>query len=489
MFVSRVTLFMMSFVRSISHFGTAVMLVLCLNASCAEGQNLKTNNPLINSAFRLAVWTVDHNTHNGLIHAGGGYGGEWTRDCAINCWNAVSLLRPQVAEQSLWSVTEDSLRIGHQYWDKILWVIAAHNHYLVTLDTHFLRQAYRCSALTMSELETQCFDTAYGLFTGPAVFQDGIAGYDEPIYDPALWDDSYVLHHPNSSTIKCLSTNAVYLEAYRRLALMSQTLGENPSIAKAYLRKASALRRNIRRHLYLPEEHKTYYLIDHLGHPHPYQEGMGLALSLLTDIFSPREVASLIANTYITAHGIPCVYPSFPRNTPDKPGRHNLMIWPHINMLYASGCAENGRWEPFFFELENLADLAINRGHGDFYEIYTIEGEPSGGWQCGALWDKKEHQTWCATGYLRLILNHIFGLTPTPDGLLISPHGLQDGAQATLTGIPYHQATLTLTLQGSGSRIKSCQLNGTSLRPTTRTSILIPPTAQGPLTLDIHLSN
>ena len=182
-------------------------LSLCLGL---QAQTVRTNNPMLDSAFSLAVWTIDHNTHNGIIEAGAGYGGEWTRDASINCWNAMSLLRPDVAEHTLWSVTEDSLRIGHQYWDKILWVMAAWNHYLVTNDTAFLRKAYACASLTMKELEAQCFDAKYGLFMGPAVFQDGIEAYPEPVFSPLKWDRSFVLDHPHSDSIRCLSTNVAY---------------------------------------------------------------------------------------------------------------------------------------------------------------------------------------------------------------------------------------------------------------------------------------
>ena len=50
------------------------------------------------NVFDLAVWTVDNNTDGLLLKAGADYGGEWTRDISINSWNAVSLLRPAVAE-------------------------------------------------------------------------------------------------------------------------------------------------------------------------------------------------------------------------------------------------------------------------------------------------------------------------------------------------------------------------------------------------------
>ena len=422
-------------------------------------QEMHSGDALLDSAFKLAVLTIDHNTHDGMIEAGAGYGGEWTRDCAINCWNAVSLLRPDVAEKSLWSVTNDSVTIGHQYWDRIIWTIGAYNHYLVTGDMFFLTKAYDCCRNTMMELETQCFDSVSGLFMGPAVFQDGIAAYDEPVYDPTKWDDSYVLHHPHSDSIKCLSTNLLYMESYCLLAKMSEMFGLTED-SESYYESSHLLEIRIMETFYRPEEHKFYYLIDHLGHPHDYQEGMGLAFALLFDILESEEAEKLVENASITEYGIASVSPSFPRNTPEKPGRHNLMIWPHVNALYASGCSHYGLLEPFYFELENMADLAMNHSGGDFCEIYTIEGEPSGGYQCGALWDVKHHQTWCATGFIRLIVNHVFGLDFTDWGLDFHPTGMKDGSECRLRGIHYRNMNLTVIVKGRGEEMKSFKING-----------------------------
>ncbi len=92
---------------------------LCLFSLCvsinAFSQELISDNPEVTDAFRLAVQTVDINTRRGILAAGGDYGGEWTRDIAINSWNGISLLRPAVAERSLWSVTLNRDTIGHQY--------------------------------------------------------------------------------------------------------------------------------------------------------------------------------------------------------------------------------------------------------------------------------------------------------------------------------------------------------------------------------------
>lgn len=428
-----------------------LILATMLLCTAMQAQTLRTHNPMLDSAFSLAVWTIDHNTHNGILEAGGGYGGEWTRDASINCWNAASLLRPQVAENSLWSVTEDSVRIGHQYWDKILWTIAAWHHYQTTADTTFLRKAYTCASLTMKELETLCYDAAYGLFMGPAVFQDGIEAYPEPVFDPGKWDDSYVLHHPHSDSIRCLSTNVVYALAYMALSDMELELGMKSG---ENYRRSMELSRRVRQQFYDEKHHRFCYLIDHKGQRHPYQEGLGVSLALLDhDVLGiDGEPQKMVKRLKLTRYGIPSVSPSFPRNSKEKPGRHNMMIWPHINAFYAVGCAENDIWDEFYRELENMARLAMVNGEGDFYEIYTIDGEPSGGWQCRALWDKKEHQTWCATGYLRMWIDEVFGLSFFRDQLTLLPVGMKDGSECTLSGIHWRGNDISITVRGRHPR-------------------------------------
>lgn len=444
-----------------------------------SAQKLHSGNKTLDEAFQLATWTLDHNTHDGIIFAGEGYGGEWTRDCAINCWNAASLLNPAAAEKSLWSVTEDSVRIGHQYWDKILWVPAAWNHYLLNGDRHFLHKAYACSAKTMRELEDECWERQYHLFMGPAVFQDGIAGYPEPVYDPEKWDDSFVLHHKYSLTIKCLSTNVAYYQAYLTLVDMARELGGTDDEQKHWIKQAECLKAGIREH-FMADDGSLFYLIDHRGVAHRYQEGMGLGMILQTGILTNEEAAKVVAQMYTTPNGIPAVYPCFPRYSEEKPGRHNMMIWPHVNATFAAGCANEHLVQPFRQELENMARLAMQERGGNFYEIYTVEGNPSGGWQCGALWDKKPHQTWCATGYLNLVLRYVFGLTPSKAGLELRPIGLDQRKRCQLKGLRYHNAELSITLKGEGDRIKNCRINGKDSKA------LIPHDAEGKIEVEIE---
>lgn len=450
-----------------------------LGGGLLHGQTLLSGDRQLDEAFALALRTVDLNTADSLLKAGSGYGGEWTRDIAINSWNGASLLRPQIARYSMWSVTtDDRTRVGHQYWDKIIWVPAAYNHFLVTGDRAFLRQAYACSKNTMAELEEKAFERRYGLFMGPAVFQDGIAGYDEPICEPEN-ESSYVLDH-NASAIKCLSTNCIYYAAYRALAAMSRLEGDG--LAAGFERRARTLRHAIRKHLYDGSAHRLHYLIDHRGVVHPYQEALGIAFAGLSGVVTPAEMRGIVRRAYVSDYGIPCVYPAFPRFSAERPGRHNAMIWPFVNAFYADAAMRAGERGAFESELKNMAELALRFYPRNFEEIYNMTtGQPDGGWQRGRKWWLNPHQTWSATGYLRLFLLDVFGMEFTPEGVAFRPAGLSTCEKIELRDIPYRRAVLDLTLLGHGSRIVRCTIAGKRAKP------FVPATATGRIRLTIEL--
>lgn len=439
-----------------------------------SAQTITTGDAFQDSALAVAIRTIDRNTEDRLLKAGADYGGEWTRDISMNSWNAVSLLRPEIAEYSLWSVTNSHTSIGHQYWDKIIWTIAAWNHFLITGDEAFLKEAYECCQRTMRELEDSCFDRKYGLFMGPAVFQDGIAAYEEPIYD-VRWDTIYsgVVNYPNSRTIKCLSTNAVYYESYVCLAEMAGIL--QPKMAKVYLKKAETLKRNFRKHLYNSEEAKLYYLIDHTGKKHEFQEALGIAYAIMFGLVSESEARDILSKVYVSPFGIPAVWPHFQRYNDEMPGRHNVMVWPQVNMYFASACAQVGDYEKCYFEMDNLTRLATQHdsdGEVNFHEIYTTQGVPSGGWQGSWQWPPLNHQTWCATGYLRNYLYVVAGMDFQVDGLHFRPIGIPSG-EVVLKDIHYRNATLNIVVRGCGTQLASCTINGKRSVP------FVPSDAQG----------
>ena len=448
----------------------ATAVALGMQVSTASAQTvpvLKTNNTKVDNTFKLSVEILYKNTKDHLIYAGGDYGGEWTRDCSINSWNAASLLDPESAEHSLWSVTTDNRTyIGHQYWDQIIWVTGAYDFYEKTGNRGFLNQAYIASKNTMTKLEKEQFDATYGLFKGPSVFNDGIAGYDEPIYNPEKSSWSYVLEH-NADDIKCLSTNVIYYNAYLLLAKMADYKGDTNE-EKAWLKKAATLKGNIRKHLFNGND-KLYYLIDQNGKTHEFQESLGIAFAVLFGVVSREEAVRIIGGCYKGRFGTPSIYPHFERFDDEHPGRHNKIVWPFVSAFFGAAAAEAGCNDRSSFELQTLAELcqgekSVHDGKQTFYEIYNeITGVPDGGWQSDYHWGSSVFdQTWSATGFIRMILTDMLGMRFTPEGLtfesdisILNEYGFQE-----VKDLAYRGGTLNITKSGTGNKLVAVKVDG-----------------------------
>lgn len=441
------------------------IILLCVGAfflsQSANSQTMVSGNKRLDEAYQLAIETVKGNTtQEGILKAGARYNGEWTRDISINIWNGVSFLNPSLAKTSLWHVTNNRNTIGAEYWDKIIWVKGAYTYYLTTHDTEFLKQAFACGYNTIKEQEASVQDANYGLFTGPSVFNDGIAGYEAPIYVGDHLKGA-VVSHPGHKFIKCLSTNCIYYEGYVNLAKMARLLDEKTKAAELEV-KAKALKASIRKHLFDKEKMWLNYLVDQNGDVHPHQEGLGVSFAILFEVVTPKEARKILEKIHIEPHGLPSVYPHFKRFSDAHPGRHNVLIWPFVNAFFADACIKVGKTDAFAFELVNLADLAIDKGKRSYYEIYNpITGKPDGGWQTGDYWgDFLHHQTWSATGFLNMIYYGVAGMQLEADKLVFKPF-LPEGINTLeLTDLQYADATLTVLLKGKGQKIKEFRVNG-----------------------------
>lgn len=406
---------------------------------------------------------------NLFIRAGGGYNEPWTRDASLNSWNAGSLLTPVVARNTLWAVCQKQadgsvvLQRDNQWWDKVIWIPAAWNHFTVTGDGNFLKTAYGVAQDELKLTRAEHFSNTYGLFQGPAFFADGIAGYPEPEYDPKN-NSSFVLDHRYTKELMALSTNSVYYGAYRSAAQMAQQLGRPPREIEGWNRAANALKTAINRHLWIPEKSTYGYFIHGAGpltgKRDNTQEGIGLAYAILFGVTDNKQAQSILQTAHRTAYGIPTQWPHFPRFSDAKPGRHNVIIWPVVSGMWACAAAESGDLATFRDETENLAILARDNGNR-FDEIYnSLSGKPDGGWQSGYQWSPLPDQTWSATAYLRMVYQGLFGMNFQPNGLKFSPHLPVEWGPVKLQGMRYRGMTLDVSLQGKGTRIARVVVDG-----------------------------
>ncbi len=404
-----------------------------------------------------------------FIRAGGGYPQPWTRDGALNAWNAASLLNAETARNTLWSVVRRQengqliVNQDNQWWDQVVWLTGAWNHYLVTGDRRFLTDAYQAATNTLKVRKSLNYNPAYGLFQGPSFFNDGIAGYPAPPGDATDSRGGFVGSYPATNTMMALSTNALYYDAYRSAALMAAELGRPADEAAALATAADTLKKTINQRFWIPEKGTYGYFIhdgDSMsGKLDESEEGTGLSFVILFDIADAARAKSVLRNTHVQPHGIVDVYPHFPRYSEARPGRHNNIVWPMIQGFWADAAAKSGDQARFAGETVRLAHLA--NSSGGFYEIYNAQtGVPDGGWQTGHHWGPLADQTWSATAYLRMIYRGLFGMRSVANGMRFEPTLPAGWGDVSLSGVRYRGMTLNIELRGSGNVISSFTLDG-----------------------------
>ncbi|MEU8223665.1 glycosyl hydrolase family 65 protein [Kribbella sp. NPDC048915] len=429
----------------------------------------------------------------GMVRAGGGYEQPWTRDATINSWNATSLLAPKLAANTLWAVVEKDadgkLRVQQdsQQWDQVVWVVGAWHHYLVTGDREFLARAYEVVTNTLAFREQATVfgrSEQYGLFTGPSFFNDGVSGFPAPTADARESLGSESTSYPDVVSGMYLSTNALYYAAYTRAADMADVLGVPGDDHRG---KAAAIKQAVNQYFWNPQTGSYNYELRADGTPGVYQEGAGLAFVLLFGIADEVQASALISNAQRMTWGMPDTYPHWARYSDAEPGRHNGIVWPLVQGLWAKALAGRGEVEEFATETRLLAELV--RNSGGFWEIYNGNtGAVDGGHQgaSGVLkrhWASEPDQTWSATAFIDMMHTGLFGMTFDDRGLTFTPSLPSGWGEVTLSGLRYRDAVLTVTLRGTGTVIRAFAVDGSPNQV-----FGVPASLQGHHTIDITLN-
>ena len=425
----------------------------------------KTDDPDINKGWQLAVHDMLYNIglfKDGILEekvpvllAGGGYDTPWTRDAAINTtWNAAGILIPDVAKNTLLSVLMEEngkRRIGGQYWDAVIWTIGAWQYYLYTGDAAFLPLIKEATENSLAYFEKTEWDKEKGLFNGPACYGDGIAAYPDRYVNVGGgilgYPDYYLKDVPHRGVgipLCALSTNCLYAECYRLAFVMTGK--------EEYRAKHDSLKARINE-VFWNEERGLYdYAIDDVAREER-QEALGESFAIMFGIADEEKKKKILENCNISPNGITCLYPTYERYLPYGLGRHSGTVWPFAQAFFADAAARI-RPDKAAFELKTLTKNAL--ATDQFYEIYHPEtGEPYGGVQetdgpMSDKWKSIDHQTWSATGYLRMLLLDLAGLNYTEEGLSIRPVRIADVKTLTIEGLKYRNAVLNITIGEDG---------------------------------------
>ena len=413
--------------------------------------------------------------------------GLWTRDAAFNAWNGLAWLAPQACHDSLTAALvrddADRVSIGGQYWDTVIWAEGAWTHYVHSGDVSFLSLAHEALTHTLADREVE-FDPEYALYRGPAVYGDGCSAYPDTyatasgaIYDWPRENPQDALSVGGGMPCFALSTNLVYCRAFELVQQMAVELGL--AVVAQHTERYQLLSGAIEKHF---AQHNWRYLAG--SDDDTAQEGLGVAFAVLFNHLSDDAARQFIQNCYRSPHGIPALHPAYQRYTQlGGIGRHSGSIWLHVNTMFAAAAAHVGALDVFESELMSMATLAVR--HGQFPEVvHPITGDLDGGLQeydgeldsdwaawCitgvqgqtapghrVAAWQAMRRQSWCATGFVRLMVEHLAGLRFMATGLTVRPHLPSGCDQLELRDIRWRDRLLSIHVS-RGSEM-SCRLNG-----------------------------
>ncbi len=365
----------------------------------------------------------------------------WTRDLSYAAWLSLAMLDPERVRNSLEfklsgyregvskpqaaAGSADGLQIIQDTgsggsWpistDRVTWAFGAMAA-LYSLPTterrEFAAEALRAIANTLDNDLLAAYDPDTGLFGGEQSFLD----WREQTY--ATWIPN---HLSSMATSKSVSTNAAFYQAMTLAVQLAGELGAQEVAAK-YQARADALKAAINKHLWL--EDAGLYSSLTAGHydgvrMHKF-DWLGQALTIITGIADEEKRRKILASYPHGPMGAPVIFPQ----QPGVPVYHNRAIWPFATAygLKAAKLGNNVAVADSAMELL-IRGASLNLSNMENLEWLSAQAmwrEPESPELSGPVINSKR-QLWSVGAYLSLVINDVFGIETTPDGLKVAPY-------------------------------------------------------------------
>ena len=349
---------------------------------------------------------------------GEGYG-VWNRDvCYTGLWMG-SFLDREVAKKSIEYVTTNGIDNGED--GLALPAIAVWNHFLVTGDTSIIRNAY-------SNLKVQVQKIQFN--------KDRNLGF---AHSGSFLDSG---PQPEAGGFP-LSTNILYAQAYKVMALMGEIMGETNSTIKVWNERYKVMKETIGKE-YWNEEFK-YFTLGPKGSEsykkgHWENLGQSLAIWPMWDFVDGEKRTKVLSNKKSVYNQYGFTDLNYVRKTKEMKSLHGLQVWIFTEVGEMAAMAHEQRMD----EVLGLLASAIRTAtiHKSFYECVD--------WRTGKAW-RYAGQLWHAMGYLSMIHYGVLGMEYDEVGLTFSnacvPKPL---ANLKVDNFQYRDAIFDIEVEGWG---------------------------------------
>ncbi|MBB3229196.1 MGH1-like glycoside hydrolase domain-containing protein [Halomonas stenophila] len=390
----------------------------------------------------------------------------WTRDTAYSMALGLSLFDPTRAKNSLLyklserrqhaaphledgpEIVQDTGSGGS--WpistDRVSWALGAWEtlKYLQGDEREAFRdQAYEAIVTTVENDRRAIFDPEDGLYRGEQSFLD----WREQTYPS--WTATDVVHIGMS---KSLSTNVAHHTILEVAAALADEKG-NEDARDRYTEWADALKTAINQELWLDGAGLYSTLKTTTLDPEPVKafDLLGESLAVTEGIASPDQAASIVENYPVTAAGPPVIWPQYP----DVAIYHNRGIWPFVTAFALRAARDAQNDAAVNHNVMSLVRLAaLNLSNMENYEFLTGRHTLLDGDLTGPVINS-QRQLWSVAGYLSMVLDGVFGLQSTQEGIRFKPFLTRelrntlfaDTDTLTLTDFPYKGRHLSVKVE------------------------------------------
>ena len=419
------------------------------SADISSYPQFSSDIPLLDAMYNLSLDELAKITTSGMLKSSPSSDGLSTVDIGYASFLSLLMADPEAVKTSLLSCTEAGRikqgdGIGGSWpvsTDRIIWILAAWDYFKYTNDRQFLFDAFAIVGNTLNDDKKVAYNSKIGMMSGGGYFNNtpgvSMPSYMEPI-------DIY--------SVMSLTQNALYHQAFKIQEAIANELGM-PS--ENYISDSKRVAIGISKNLWNAKA--GYY--DQFLYGGKYfisssrSESLGSAVSLLFDLPSDEQVASISSNVPGSVFGYPAFYPNVAGAETDI----NNAVYPMINAFWAWGGAKVKKESNINYAIASIyrpAALMLTNPK----RVSATTGNTEG------LKYQADGHIWSIAANLALVYRVYFGLDIQAKRLAFFPSVPKNlTGVKKLTGLKYQNMTLDITVSGYGTGIRSMTLDGEPL--------------------------
>ena len=443
------------------------------------------NMPIIEAVYNRTMEETFENTFDGkygpVFNTGTNWNYVWTRDTAMSVQYSLAWIYPQeskncaleklVGTDTDHPVYQQDTGTGGSYpvsVDRIITALSIWEQYLTTGDVELLEEFYPYTQHTIQQDLHVAYDPETGLFKGET---GGLDHRDKTYPD---WMSEHAQDSlANIAESKSSIVNIIYCQVYEIMARSADILGYGDDVVSMWQQRKEDLVQRVNEHFW--DEERGLYVSweypNYMGAPDAYKyDVISNGYAVMYGIANQEQCQAIMENYPLVLYGADTVYPQ-------KNGRqagtiyHNRGVWPGWEATLMIGAGQEGNnqlaeeiWKSC------LRGCAMTLTNYEVINFATGEGVAS------------RNQLWSIAGTLSGYYRILFGMEYTEQGIVFRPYVPErmDGP-FHLTNYPYRDATLDITLRGSGDTLTSVKLDGVEMG----TDYVLPTTLTGEHTLEL----